>query len=133
MPQEGSHHIQKVGFIQKGSHQKHIFNNTTPLQSFFYTLHWDIQKVKNDLTSWKRSSGKSEKLVKFSTVIFPLPCHFNMLKKKVASSLSNYRLVDHWGTKLKICKLQRSYFEVYIKLEYEEKERDAIKIFPKLQ
>ena len=43
-----------------------------------------------------------------------------MLKKKAAFSLSSIRLVDQRGTRLKICKLQRSYFEVYIKLELEE-------------
>ena len=91
------------------------------LKASFAQLKVKIQKVKYDLTRSKRSTDKFEKLVNTSTTIFRLLCHFYMLKKKAVSSLFNLRLVDQRGTRLKICKLQRSYFEVYIKLEVKEK------------
>ena len=52
-----------------------------------------------------------------------------MLKKKAAFSLSSIRLVDQRGTRLKICKLQQLYFEVYIKLEMEEERVRLIEYF----
>ena len=40
--------------------------------------------------------------------------------RKLHFSLFSHRPMDQKGSKLKICKLQRSYLEVYIKLENEE-------------
>ena len=46
------------------------------LDSFFHMLHGEIQKVKYDLTSYKRSADKSEKLSEdfngyFSSLVSP--------------------------------------------------------------
>ena len=77
-------------------------------------------KVKCEVTRSKRSTDKSEKLVNYQTATFSLLCYFQRLRKKLTSSLSSLRLVDQRGSRLKICKLQQIYFEVYKKLKVEE-------------
>ena len=79
-----------------------------------------IQRVKHDVTRSKRSANKFEKLVNHQTAIFLLRWYFQRLRRKATSSLSSLRLVDQKGTRLKICKLQRIFFKVYIKLDDEE-------------
>ena len=61
------------------------------------------------------------KLVNHQTTTFSLLCYFQRLRKKATFSLSNLRLVDQRGSRFKICKFQWIYFEVYKKLEVEEK------------
>ena len=51
---------------------------------------------------------------------------FSKAKKKATSSLSSLRPVDQNSLRLKICKLQQIYFEVYKKLEVEE---EVVKLF----
>ena len=57
-------------------------------------------------------------------------------EKKATSSLSSLRLMDQRCTRLKICKPQRIYSEVYIKLEIEEErvvEKNLLNIFLSIQ
>ena len=112
--------IYPEGSIQKVDHRKDASHEVDHLQSFFYMIQGLGSKVKCDVIRSKRSTNKSEKLVNHQTTTFPLLCYFQRLRKKVTSSLSSLRPVDQRGSRLKICKLQRIYFEVYKKLEVEE-------------
>ena len=98
------------GYIQKGDHQKDVSHEVLHLQSFFYTIQGSDSKVKYDVTRSKRSADKSEKLVNYQTDTFPLMCYFQRLRKKAAYSLSSFRLVDQRDSRLKIYKLQWTYF-----------------------
>ena len=50
-------------------------------------------------------------------------------RRKLHFSLSSHRPMDQRGTRLKICKLQRSYLEVSIKLEIEKEKGTLFEYF----
>ena len=82
------------GYVQKGDHQNNASHELPHPRSFFNTIQRLDSKAKYDVTRFKRSTDKSEKLVNHQIDTFPLWCYFQKLRKKAASSMSILRLVD---------------------------------------